>query len=91
MTPSAMYCRQKVAQEGADALPARIVIVTGKSRSKEDDAGTAAKEAIVAILGACNSPFQVGRPHRACARITLAEPVQGCCLHLWLPRGRCRG
>ena len=59
-----------MAQEGADALPSRIVIVTGKSRSKEDDAGTAAKEAIVSILGACNSPFQVQASHRACARRT---------------------
>ena len=67
MDPSAMHRRQKVAQEGAEALPARIVIVTGKSRSKEDDAGTAAKEAIVSILGACNSPFQVEGHHRACA------------------------
>ncbi len=58
-------CRQKVAQEGAEALPSRIVIVTGKSRSKEDDAGTAAKEAIVLILGACNSPFQVQTAHEA--------------------------
>ena len=55
-----------MAQEGADALPARIVIVTGKSRSKEDEAGTAAKEAIVSILGACNSPFQVQTSHEAC-------------------------
>ena len=51
-----------MAQEGAEALPAHIVIVTGKSRSKEDDAGTAAKETIVSILGAYNSPFQVETP-----------------------------
>lgn len=62
-----MLCRQKVAQEGANVLPARIVIVTGKSRSKEDDAGTAAKEAIVSILSACNSPFQVGPSYKALA------------------------
>lgn len=54
-----ILCRQKIAQEGADALPARIVIVTGKNRSKEDEAGTAAKEAVVEVLGACQSPFQV--------------------------------
>ena len=53
--------RQKVVQEGADALPGRVVIVTGKSRSKEDEAGTAAKEAVVAVLSAARSPFQVKR------------------------------
>ena len=55
-------CRQKVMQEGAEALPARVVIVTGKSRSKEEEAGTAAKEAVMAVLSACRSPFQVRHP-----------------------------
>ena len=49
-------------QEGAEALPARVVIVTGKSRSKEEEAGTAAKEAVMAVLSACRSPFQVQHP-----------------------------
>lgn len=71
-----------MAQEGAEALPARIVIVTGKSRSKEDDAGTAAKEAIVSILAACNSPFQVGTPHptRPGARSTMVTGMCSCIL-----------
>ena len=56
-------CRQKVMQEGAEALPARVVIVTGKSRSKEEEAGMAAKEAVMAVLSACRSPFQVAHPH----------------------------
>ena len=59
---SSGMCRQKVMQEGAEALPARVVIVTGKSRSKEEEAGTAAKEAVMAVLSACRSPFQVQHP-----------------------------
>ncbi|BDA45635.1 probable pentatricopeptide repeat-containing protein At2g31400, chloplastic at N-terminal half [Coccomyxa sp. Obi] len=50
--------RQKVAAEGAEALPARIAIVTGKGRGKDDDGASAAREAVAAILTASSSPFQ---------------------------------
>ena len=74
-------CRQKVMQEGADALPARVVIVTGKSRSKEEEAGTAAKEAVMAVLSACRSPFQVQHHallllHQASMRVSACR--RGC-------------
>ena len=68
-----------MAQEGADALPGRVVIVTGKSRSKEDEAGTAAKEAVVAVLSAARSPFQVRR------RISMAEQRCLSPLQSWAP------
>ncbi len=63
------YCnnRQKVATEGADALPTRIAIVTGKGRGKDDDGASAAREAVAAILAAGSSPFQARRclpPHQ---------------------------
>ena len=64
-----------MAQEGADALPGRVVIVTGKSRSKEDEAGTAAKEAVVAVLSAARSPFQVKRSRAEQFCRTACEPL----------------
>ena len=50
--------RQKMVAEGAEALPARIAIVTGKGRGKDDDGASAAREAVAAILTASSSPFQ---------------------------------
>lgn len=47
-----------MAAEGAEALPARIAIVTGKGRGKDDDGASAAREAVAAILTASSSPFQ---------------------------------
>jgi hypothetical protein len=65
--------RQKVLSEGPEALLQRIAIVTGKGRGKDDEGGSAAREAVAAILTAYASPFQA-RPssHSACDLIPKA-------------------
>lgn len=51
-----------MAAEGADSLPMRIAIVTGKGRGKDDDGASAAREAVAAILATGSSPFQACVP-----------------------------
>lgn len=76
--------RDKVLREGADGLPRRVAISTGRGRQQDFHGSPIVKEAVYALLQTHGSPFEPSPPEGTyCGRLETSGPL----LAEWLLSG----